>query len=96
MSADPRRIIVNESCCPVCDVPTIQVHHQGFPEMRIDGTSAEDAVEHLAGQLSVALDFVSDPFHGDAVRAAIDDTRAFLGPEGIIHPAWNSRRPGLR
>ena len=41
MSADPRRIIVTESCCHACDVHTVLVHHQNFPEMRIEGMSAE-------------------------------------------------------
>lgn len=90
MSANPKRIIVSDSCCSACDVPTIRVYHQGFPEMRSDGMSAVEAVEHLAGQLSIALDSVSDSLHSEAVRAAIDDTEAFLGLEGIIRSARNS------
>lgn len=90
MSADPRRIIVTESCCPACDVHTIQVHHQGFPEMRIEGMTAEQAAEHLADRLTAVLENVSDPSHSEAVRVAIGDTRAFLGPEGATHPARNS------
>ncbi len=87
MSADPRRIIVTESCCRACDVHTIQVYHQGFPEMRTEGMTAEQAAEHLADRLRANLDFVSDPSHSEAVRVAIDDSRAFLGPEGATHPA---------
>ena len=45
MSADPRRIIVTESCCQACDVHTVQVYHQNFPEMRIEGMSAERAAD---------------------------------------------------
>jgi len=90
MSANPRQIIVIESCCPACDVPTVQVYHRSFPEMRIEGMSAEHAADHLAERLTAILDSVSDPLHRDAVRLAIDDTRAFLGPEGATHPARNS------
>jgi quercetin dioxygenase-like cupin family protein len=81
-NAQAGRIIVTEGCCPACDVRTIQVYHQSFPEMRAVGMSAAQAAEQLASRLRVALDFVSDPLHAEAVRAAIDDTRAFLGREG--------------
>ena len=60
-SADPRRIIVTESCCQACDVHTVLVHHETFPEMRIEGLSAERAADHLADRLTAALDTVSDP-----------------------------------
>ena len=40
MSNDPRRIIVTESCCHSCNVHTILVHHQTFPELRIEDLSA--------------------------------------------------------
>jgi hypothetical protein len=87
MSADPRRIIVTESCCQGCDVHTVQVYHENFPEMRIEGMSAEQAADHLVDRLTANLDSVSDPSHLEAVRAVIDDTRAFLDREGAVHPA---------
>jgi hypothetical protein len=58
--------------------------------MRIEGMSAEHAADRLADRLTAALDSVSDPSRSEAVRIAIDDTRAFLGPEGATHPARNS------
>ncbi len=96
MSADPRRIIVTESCCQACDVHTVQVFHQNFPEMRIEGMSAEQAADHLADRLSAALDSVPDPLHSEAVRVAIDDARAFLDREGAFHPARDPSGPGTR
>jgi len=95
MSVDPRRIIVTESCCQGCSVHTVQVHHQNFPEMRIEGTSAEHAAEYLSGRLTAVLDTVSDPSYSEAVRAAIDDTRAFLNRQGVPHPARDISNPGL-
>ena len=96
MSADPRRIIVTESCCQACDVHTVQVYHQSFPEMRIEGLTAERAADILANRLTAALDSVSDPSHREAVRVAIDDTRAFLDREGAVHPARDLSGPGAR
>jgi hypothetical protein len=96
MSAASRRIIVTESCCQACDVHTVQVYHQNFPEMRMEGMSAERAAGFLADRLTAALDSVSDPTHIEAVRVAIDDTRAFLDREGAVHPARDLSGPGPR
>ena len=96
MSADPRRIIVTESCCHACDVHTVLVHHRNFPEMRMEGMSAEQAADHLADRLTATLDSVADPSHCAAVRVALDDTRAFLDREGAVHPARNISGPGTR
>jgi len=78
MTSDPRRIIVTESCCGACSTHMFRVHHQGFPEMQIEGESAEQAVQLLATRLESDLDCISDPSHHEAGRLAIDDARAFL------------------
>jgi hypothetical protein len=96
MSADPRRVIVTESCCQACDVHTVLVHHQDFPEMRVEGLTAERAAEILADRLTAALDIVCDRSRSEAVRVAIDDTRAFLDREGAVHPARDLSGPGAR
>ena len=93
MGKDPRRIIVTECLCNACSTHTVEVYHQSFPEMRIEGMSAEQACAHLAERLRAALDSVSDPSHREAVRVAIDDTRAFLDREGAAHPARDLSRP---
>src|SRR5690242_16565448 len=37
MSNDPKRIIVTESLCNACSTHNVNVHHEHFPEMRIEG-----------------------------------------------------------
>lgn len=86
MSADPKRIIVTESCCEACSVHTVRVHHEKFPEMRVEGRTAEVAAGHLANRLSAAHDGVADASHREAIRNAIDDARAFLDRKGAAHP----------
>lgn len=78
MNADPQRIIVTASCCEACSVDTVRVHHERFPELRVEGKTAEMAAGHLTNRLLAAQDSVSGPAHRDALRHAIDDTRAFL------------------
>ncbi len=87
MKADPRRIVVTESCCFTCDSHAIQVYHQSFPELRVEGSCSEQAVDHLADRLTAALDNVSDPLHREVVRIAIEDARAFLDREVAVHVA---------
>lgn len=87
MNANPKRIIVTESCCHACDVDTVLVHHQHFPEMRAEGRSAELAAEHLLDRLTASLDCVPDAAHREAVGVALDDIRAFLERKVAIHPA---------
>jgi hypothetical protein len=87
MSADPKRIIVTESCCQACGVHVVLVHHETFPEMRVEALSAERAAGHLANRLKAILDSVPDPSHREAIEVAIADTQAFLGREGYAHPA---------
>ena len=62
--------------------------------MRIEGMTAEQAADYLADRLTAALDNVSDPTHSEAVRVAIDDTRAFLDREGAVHPGRDLSVPG--
>ncbi len=89
MSADSKRIIVTESRCHACSVHTIHVHHEHFPEMRVEDVSAEHAAKHLVNRLEAARANASDAFHRDAVRQAIDDIRAFLDREGPAHLGRN-------
>jgi hypothetical protein len=87
MDTDPRRIIVTEGCCQACNVETIYVHHRDFPEMQIEGMTADQAAGRLMDRLVAALDNVSDASHREAVGTAIDDVRAFLDREGSVHLA---------
>jgi hypothetical protein len=83
--ADPKRIIVTESCCHACSVQNIVVHHEQFPELRIEDVSAEHAANHLVNRLEAQLGTVHDPSHREPLRQAIDDVRAFLDREGPLH-----------
>ena len=85
MSADPKRMIVTESRCHACDARSFLVHHQTFPEMRIEAMSADRAARQLANRMESALGMVSDPQNREAVRLAIDDARAFVDWERGAH-----------
>ncbi len=87
MSADPKRIIVTESCCHACSGPTILVHHQTFPEMRVGGMSAKMAAGHLVNLLAAAHDSALDPSRREAVLRVLSDVQAFLDREGAAHIA---------
>ncbi len=87
MSAEPKRIVVTESCCHTCSAHTVLVHHQTFPELQIEALSAEKAAGHLVNRLGAALDSVLDPLHREAIQLALADARAFLDREGAAHIA---------
>jgi hypothetical protein len=84
-NADPKRIIVTESCCHACRIHTFLVHHQAFPEMRMENMSADRAASLLANRLESALGMISDPQHRAEVRLAIDDARAFVHRESCAY-----------
>src|SRR5262245_25576245 len=69
-NADPKRVIVTASCCQGCGVHVVLVHHETFPEMRVEALSAERAAGHLANRLEATVDAVSDPSHREAVLRA--------------------------
>jgi hypothetical protein len=93
MNVDPRRIIVTESCCQACSGHTVLVHHERFPEMRVEGMTAEAAAGHLANRLSASRDSVSDPAHREAIGGALADTQAFLDRKGPAHPGRDVSGP---
>ncbi len=86
MSADPKRIIVTESCCDFRSVHTVLVYHQTFPELRIEGLSVEKAAGHLVNRLGASLDFSLDPWQREPVQLALSDAVAFLDREGYADP----------
>jgi hypothetical protein len=93
MSADPKRIIVTESRCHTCSVHTVLVHHQTFPELRIEGLSAEKAAGHLVNRLGAALDSALDPLQREPIQLALADAQAFLNREGYAHPGRDVLAP---
>jgi hypothetical protein len=86
-SAEPNRIIVTESCCQGCGVHVVLVHHETFPEMRVEALSAERAAGHLANRLEAILDSTPEPPRREAVLRALADAQAFLDREGAAHIA---------
>jgi hypothetical protein len=84
-NADPKRIVVTESCCHACSVRTIAVHHEQFPELRVEDVSAEHAAKHLVNRLEAQRSTAPDSLHRSPLRQAIDDVRAFLDREGPLH-----------
>jgi hypothetical protein len=96
MNANPKRVIVTASCCNACEVHTVQVHHQYFPELRLEGMSAEQAAEFLSNRLTTSLDNVSSPSHTDAVKSAVEDIRAFLDRKEPVHPGRELTATGTR
>ncbi len=92
MDNNVRRIVVRDGNCGACHTHTLFVHHQDFPEMQIEGTSAEEAAGHLADRLEADLDVLTDPSHKAAVELAIHDIRAFLHREGATLPARTTLR----
>jgi hypothetical protein len=86
MSSESKNIVVTASLCNACSTHTVSVFHRTFPELRLEGNSAEQAAEQLVHRLGASLDTVSDPLHREAVQAAIDDARAFIDREGAAHP----------
>jgi len=94
MNTDPRKTIVVEGLCDACGVHAFQIYHRDFPEMRIEGNSAEQAADQLVIRLTASLDNVSDSSHREAVQIAIGDARAFLNREGAAHPGRDVSIPG--
>ncbi len=86
-SADSKRIIVTRSFCETCGVPVVLVHHETFPEMRVEALSAERAAGHFVDRLKAILDSAPDASHREDVLRALADAQAFLNREGAPHLA---------
>lgn len=87
MSADPKKTtVVDNLSCNVCGTEQIVVFHEGFPELRISASSAEQAAQRLVDRLKSSLDFLTDQAHRQPVNLAIADVQVFLDRKGT-HPA---------
>ena len=73
MPTDESRVIVMEGAT----AQAIRVHHRDFPEIRADGETPCAAAEHLANQLSRALDSALTDWRRETLNRAIADVRAF-------------------
>ena len=92
MSVDPRRIIVTESRCPSCSVHTVHVHHQNFPELRVEALSAEGPPG--TSRTGCGPPWTPSPTRRTTRRSvALADAQAFLDREGYAHPGRDVSGP---
>lgn len=73
MSTDPSRVVVT----PGATAQATRVHHRDFPEIRADGETPQVAAEHLANQLTRALDSALTDWRRDTLNRAIADVQSF-------------------
>src|SRR5262249_11998370 len=59
-------------------VSTLYAHHRDFPELQAEGETALVAAEKLGDQLLQALEGVSDTWHRESVKQALEDLRAVV------------------
>jgi quercetin dioxygenase-like cupin family protein len=86
MEGDPGMVVVTEDFCNACGTPRVDVHHQGFPEMRNSGESPNQAADGLLVRLESDLTAVSDPMHRAPVQVAIADVQAFIDQDTVRAP----------
>jgi hypothetical protein len=86
MSTNPSNVIVTDHACRTCGGNRIEVHHEGFPELRVGGQTAGEAAERLAVRLESSLAAVADNAHRQPALQALADVRAFLDRQGDPHP----------
>jgi hypothetical protein len=77
MSNDTDRVIVTS-----CEAAGggMQASHREFPEIRGEGTDADEAVSQLVNHLTRALDSALTNWRRDAIVHAIADAKAFHAP----------------
>jgi quercetin dioxygenase-like cupin family protein len=86
MTGNPEMIVVTEESCNACGTPRVNVHHQSFPELRINGESPDQAANELGIRLKSNLAAASDPMHRAPVQLAIADVQAFLDRDAVRPP----------
>ena len=74
MDTDVKRVIVTISSTSSAAC----VHHRDFPEIRAEGSSPEEAADHLVNKLACALDSALTDWRRQSVDQAIADVRAFV------------------
>jgi hypothetical protein len=73
MSNDPSRVIVTAGAT----AHATRVHHRDFPEIRAEGENPTVAANHLANQLTRALDSALTDWRRETLNQAIADVQAF-------------------
>lgn len=57
---------------------SVQVHHQGIPDLRSHGESAESVAVNLSQDLSREIDDAADDLHREPLQRALDDVNASI------------------
>lgn len=83
MDTHPEPILEIKTRCLACDVQTYLVHHRTFPELQVEGLSADEAAKHLVNRLSATLEGTHIPQEREAVEAALAEARSFLDLKGL-------------
>ncbi|HEU5115373.1 MAG TPA: cupin domain-containing protein [Isosphaeraceae bacterium] len=86
MSTDPKPIIQVQTRCLACDVHTFLVHHRTFPELQVEGLSADSAAEHLVNRLTAALDGARDSSERQQIETALAEAQHFVAHEASNLP----------
>ncbi len=60
-------------------IRNVQAYHCRYPEVRGEGHTRSDALDHLANQLGRCLDFAPDRKGREEVEQAIDEVRSIEG-----------------
>lgn len=91
MLADQNSVIVEDALCSRCGVPSKEMHHRHFPEIRsVCGSIAEGAA-HLHNQLLLHREGAQDPWHRETIDVAVAEVAAFR--ESLSEAALTSEAP---
>ena len=77
MTPNASQVVVTTEECACKSIHLLFVHHRGFPEVRGEGSSAEDAAARLLENLSRTLDNAPSDWRRETLKLAIEDVRAF-------------------
>jgi len=72
------RVVVEDGFCTQRTVPTKQVHHRNFPEIRAECGSVAEGTVHLVSQLSLYREGAQNAWHCELIDGAIADVAEFL------------------
>ena len=74
VDGDARQVIVTAGAT----AHSVQVHHQGIPELQSHGESPESAAVNLAQDLAREIDDTVDELHREPLQRALDDVNASI------------------
>ena len=77
MTPNASQVVITTEDCACNSIHLLLVHHRGFPEVRGEGSSAEEAATRLLENLSRTLDHAPSDWRRETLTIAIEDVRAF-------------------